>query len=122
MQSPAVEMGAGDAPENYDELDQSFAQESDFNSAYDAATYEPLEALSKVELIEKIRGRDESIDALHDEASKLQSENIDLLKRVEDMEAELAELRGNEPKRDGSATSVQEIEEAEAHAYEDDDF
>lgn len=101
-------------------LNRSLAADADFQSAYDAAIYEPLEAWSVAELIETIRQRDQDVDLLHAEAKELRSKNQELVDEVGVLRAQLVGdggSAGNKP--DNAGPEEEEVKDEEADAFAD---
>ena len=101
------------------ELDRSLAADADFLSAYDAAIYEPLEAWSVRELIQRIRERDHDVDLLHAETRELRSRNEGFEGEIMQLRAQIVELKSNGAAGiQGEADAVaSEVEDEEADAF-----
>ena len=101
-------------------LHRSLAADADFQSAYDAAIYEPLEAWSVAELIETIRQRDKDVDLLHADAKELRCKNQELLDDLGVLRAQLDSdggSGGNKP--DDADREEEEVKDEEADAFAD---
>jgi cell division protein FtsB len=99
-------------------LDRSLAADADFLSAYDAAIYEPLEAWSVRELIQRIRERDRDVDLLHAETRELRERTEGLEGENARLRAEIVQLSSNgAPAAEAEVAAEQEPEDEEADAF-----